>query len=87
MQQLEYGIHALDDTKMLKQNSRSIFGFTNILEISMYKMCKTCTFFYEDLDEIEFKRYNCLCMDTYTYPEHVCLLYREKVHLDEDVKA
>lgn len=53
----------------------------------MCKMCKTCTFFYEDSDEIEFKRYNCLCMDTYTYPEHSCLLYREKVHLNEDVKA
>lgn len=53
----------------------------------MCKSCKTCTFFFEDFDEIEYKRYNCLCMDTYTYPEHSCLLYREKVHLNEDVKA
>ena len=65
----------------------SSFFTIKILEISMCKSCKTCTFFFEDFDEIDYKRYNCLCMDTYTYPEHSCFLYREKVHLNEDVKA
>lgn len=53
----------------------------------MCKMCKTCTFFYEDYDETDFKRYNCAVMDSYTTPNYCCITYREKVHLNEDVKA
>lgn len=53
----------------------------------MHKTCKTCTFFYEDYSETNFKRYNCAVMDSYTTLNYCCVAYREKVHLNEDDKA
>lgn len=51
----------------------------------MCKECKTCTFFYDDHDENEYKRYNCVVMDTYTQPNYICSIYKKKDDLNEDV--
>lgn len=53
----------------------------------MCKMCKNCTFFYEDFSEMNFKRYICAVMDYYVTPDYCCTVYQEKVRLNEDVKA